>query len=242
MKPENKRLLKPNGYKILEGRKQLGMTQTQLAEAAGLGESTMRSIEDGRPCFLQNLKSIHGVFQKYGLEMEFEDMIEKQPDEEIFEKGPGGVWVYRGAIPALRVRVEPELVDKEARIVRIRLEAENKSRVAATMKEARLQVVEHNTSNIQILSEWVPFKKSAIVPGEQPIRWREPMQVMKSTVQITSDEVIKTEVLYRASGAVAVHCGFQVKVEFTIGKALPIATSFTTTAWTLIPYISGSKE
>jgi DNA-binding XRE family transcriptional regulator len=238
MSPENKRLLKPNGYKILEGRQQVGMTQTQLAEAAGLGESTMGNIENGHPCFLQNLKSIHGAFQKHGLVMEFQDMIEKQPNEEIYEKGPGGVWVYRGAVPALRVRVEPELIDRKARIIRIRLEAENRSRVAAAMKQARLQVLEHSTSNIQVLSEWVPFKEDAILPNEQPARWREPMQVMRSTVQITADEVIKTEVLYRTSGAVAVHCGFQVQVEFTIGKALPIATSFTTTAWALVPKIS----
>ena len=91
---------------------------------------------------------------------------------------------------------------------------ENKSRVRANKPRGQIQILEYPFKPGIALSQWVPFDKSAIPPNEQPIEWREPEKIFKSTLQMYPGEVISLERLYHyPQDMVIIHVGLQVQLE-----------------------------
>jgi len=141
------------------------------------------------------------------------------------------VWIYHGFFPTIFLALEvSEEVDG---VLLIHLVAENKSRIAARMLSARLQVLEHEIS--QTLSEWVPFKEEDQRENEKAIAWRKPERVITSTKFIQPGQSIVVERLYRPTAGVAVHVGFQVEVRSLIARLFHRNHNpcFTTTRWIL---------
>lgn len=141
------------------------------------------------------------------------------------------VWIYHGFFPTLFLNLE--VSEKLEGILLIHLSAENKSRIAARMVSAKLQLLEHEVS--QSLSEWVPFKEEDQRENEKPIAWREPVQVITSTKFIQPGQAVVVERLYRPTAGVAVHLGFQVEVQSLIARSFHRKHNpcFTTTRWIL---------
>jgi len=142
------------------------------------------------------------------------------------------VWTYHGFFPTLFLALE--VSEKVDGLLLIHLVAENKSRIAARMVSAKLQVLEHQIS--ENLSEWVPFKKEDQLENEEPIAWREPKLVIKSTKFIQPGQSVVVERLYRPGRGEAVHLGFQVEVRSFIARwSHPNhKPCFTTTRWVVV--------
>ena len=152
--------------------------------------------------------------------------------------------VYHGLLPVLGLKIE--LAEKLPGVLLVRLEAENKSRVAAKVKVSRLQFVEYDIRRMEPrseLSEWVAFSEDKILGTERPVLWREPRPVMTTTNYIKAGQVVTVEILYRPSADVAVHCGFQVQIKSGIAARFTgHPASFTTTAWWLPSQKPGTTD
>jgi hypothetical protein len=137
------------------------------------------------------------------------------------------VWIYRGLVPVLHIRLKLEWSDKPDEVVLVRVEVENTSRVAAKIKPnkitegapdwwgARLRLVEHDISQIErmkIQGGWVAFDEIPLEENRLPLNQIRPMP---TTEYINAGEVVTLEYVYRPSGAVAVECGCQVKVKLS---------------------------
>jgi len=143
------------------------------------------------------------------------------------------VWIYHGFFPT--IFLELDVSEKVDGMLLIHLVAENKSRIAARMISAKLQVLEHEIS--QTMSEWVPFKEEDQRENEKPIAWRKPERVITSTKFIQPGQSIVIERLYRPTAGVAVHVGLQVEVRSFIARLFHRKHNpcFTTTRWILSP-------
>ena len=109
------------------------------------------------------------------------------------------VFVFLQFAPVLSLRIISTWPDEESRWVIIRLEVENKSRVRVRKDEIHLQVLEHEIKEGGSLSEWVPFKKDDALDTEQPIDWRDPLEVFKSTKEL-ADRTYHETVTQAAKG------------------------------------------
>jgi len=154
----------------------------------------------------------------------------------------GFVWLFRGLMPVIDLRVSSRWVDHSADLVILTLELENKSKVAVSKRNARIQCLEHAPA-MGLLSEWVPFTESGIRPGEEPVEWCEPMPILTTTQKIEPQAVLRVEFLYRYSAPKSLlHCAVQF-----VGKLNPIARvanrfgtgtdSWTTTLWVPRPSV-----
>jgi len=143
---------------------------------------------------------------------------------------------FHGLYPHLVVKIQID--EPMDRILRLRLQVENKSDVAVTKEWAKLQILEHRVSDQTkwLLSadcrtpnpvvsgadptaptEWVPITemaKGSINEGEEPLGgWKKPVDVMNSTIALEPNQVVTTDLLYTPStNATAVHCALQIKI------------------------------
>jgi hypothetical protein len=148
------------------------------------------------------------------------------------------VWLYQELLPVLTVRIR--VAEKDGHMLLFHLEAENKSRLPARVTLARFQILEHNISGANTLSEWVPFDKSRVRPDEQPVEWKDPVEVLETTRFVKPGEIITVERGYRPTPGTAVHCAYQVQIRPNLiaGWLYGHSPSFTTTTW-VIPNASG---
>jgi hypothetical protein len=142
------------------------------------------------------------------------------------------IWIYRGFMPVLDVRIIPRWVDEAAGVLIIRLEVENRWKIGVKKKLARFQILEHRIPEGGLLSEWVPFAKDRILDSEPPIVWRNPREVLTSTVKIESKETITVELLYRSPNHVALHCAFQFIANLNPIASLAYRLGSGTDSWT----------
>ncbi len=148
------------------------------------------------------------------------------------------VWIYRGFMPVLRLRIAPRCIDKTAGRFILGIEVENKSKLAVRKKLARVQILEYGSEIPSFLSEWVPFEEERKRSNEEPLEWRDPVEVLNSTIKIEPGETIYVELLYTCSpNCSVIHCGLQFQVNLnpiaSIAYNFGIMTSetWTTTKW-----------
>lgn len=124
------------------------------------------------------------------------------------------LFVYFQFAPVLELKIIPTWVDGPRQFLLVRFQIENKSRVRFYSPKGRIQVLEYKIHPGADLSQWVPFEKKAILPTEQPLEWREPVEIVQSTKQIYPGEVISYERLYhRPQDSVILHIGLQVEMK-----------------------------
>jgi hypothetical protein len=127
------------------------------------------------------------------------------------------IFVYFQFAPIFELKIIPTWIDNRKQFLLVRFQVENKSRVRLYSPKGRIQVLEHKTQPGLSLSQWVPFDKTAILPTEQPIEWREPEVIFKSTKEIYPGEVISLERLYHYSqDSIILHIGLQVELKLDL--------------------------
>jgi hypothetical protein len=124
------------------------------------------------------------------------------------------LFIFFQFAPVLELRILPTWTDDSKQFLVVKFEVENKSRVRANKPRGQIQILEYPFKPGLALSQWVPFDKSTIPDNEQPIVWREPEKIFKSTLQIYPGEVISFERLYHyPQDTVVIHIGLQVQLE-----------------------------
>jgi len=124
------------------------------------------------------------------------------------------LFVYFQLAPVLELKIIPTWVDEKKHLLLIRFQIENKSRVRLYSPKGKIQVLEYKVQPGGNLSQWVPFNKSAILPTEQPLEWREPVEIFTSTKQVYPGEVISYERLYQCpQDTTILHIGLQVELK-----------------------------
>jgi hypothetical protein len=124
------------------------------------------------------------------------------------------LFIFFQFAPVLELRILPTWTDESKQFLVIKFEVENKSRVRANKPRGQVQILEYPFKPGNALSQWVPFDKSTIPLDEQPIEWREPERIFKSTIQLYPGEVISLERLYHyPQDTVIIHVGLQVQLE-----------------------------
>jgi hypothetical protein len=132
-------------------------------------------------------------------------------------------FVYFQFAPVIRLSIIPTWIDAQKEYLTVRFQIENKSRVRLYKPVGRIQVLHYAVPPGGSLSQWVPFRKEAILAAEPPREWREPDEVLKSTITIYPGELVSYERLYHIPEDVTViHIGFQV--ELRLGFFARIAT------------------
>jgi len=125
------------------------------------------------------------------------------------------VFIFQQFSPVAQIRIIPRWIDQSYGKFALRIEIENKSKVRIRHKVALLQVLRYSLSERKRLSEWVPFAKGRVIEGEEPIEWKEPEQIFRSTVHIYPGEVIATERLEQIEEPDQfLHIGVQYKSHF----------------------------
>ena len=128
--------------------------------------------------------------------------------------GAMALFVYFQLAPVLDLRILPSWTDDTKQFLILKFQVENKSRVRVYSPRGRIQVLKHGIKAGTSMSHWVPFKKNAIIPTEQPIEWHEPVEIFRSTKEIYPGEVISFERLYHCpQEAIILHVGLQVELE-----------------------------
>jgi hypothetical protein len=128
--------------------------------------------------------------------------------------GVAGIFIFFQLAPILALRILPTWADEKKEHVVIRFEIENKSRVRINRPKIRLQVIEQKVPSSGAISEWVPFKKEAARQNEQPVEWREPIEISETTARMYPSEVIVIERLYQCPQAsLILHAALQVEVK-----------------------------
>jgi hypothetical protein len=132
------------------------------------------------------------------------------------------LFIFFQFAPVLELRILPTWADTSKQFLVVKFEVENKSRVRANKPRGQIQILEYPFNPGQALSQWVPFEKSTIPNDEQPVEWREPEKIFKSTRRIYPGEVISLERLYHyPQGTVIIHIGLQVQLEMGfVGRIL----------------------
>jgi len=130
------------------------------------------------------------------------------------------LFVYFQFAPVLSLRIVPTWIDDQKELLLVRFEIENRAHVRVYHPKGRIQILEYGIpsgGSLPQLSPWVPFVESAILPSEQPLQWREPEEIFKTTQQIYPGEMIMLERLYHVvSDAVILHIGLQVEMKLSL--------------------------
>ena len=159
------------------------------------------------------------------------------------------VYLYRGFMPVLEIRLIPRWADEAERTLYIRLEVHNKSKVGLMRdpsnpkQNARFQILEYEKFQHGLLSEFVPFDETDVLSSERPIEWHEPIEVLKSTKKVEPGETVAVELMYRFNNPVGVHCGFQFRAKLNRVARLAYGKktdSWTTTMWIIPAGMSNS--
>ena len=122
------------------------------------------------------------------------------------------VFVYSGLAPRLDLRILPSWSDESKQFLILKFQIENKSRIRIRRGQIRVQILEYRAHETTFLSEWVPFDEEAIVPTEQPVEWREPVEIFQRLRRIDPGETISVERLYRCPSNRVLHIGLQVRI------------------------------
>lgn len=140
------------------------------------------------------------------------------------------VFVLRRFHPILLPSVEASPVAGDPGSVILTLRVANVGKTTVRIRRAQLQVLEHATSDITKLSEWVPFCRGMV--REPPVEWREPMCVLDTTSRIDPGGSVEVDILCHCRTDCYVHVGLQIEASLDwIGR---IGTWFrlTTEQWT----------
>jgi hypothetical protein len=128
--------------------------------------------------------------------------------------GALALFVFFQLAPVLELRILPSWTDDTKQFLILKFQVENKSRVRVYNPQGRIQILEHQIPLGASLSHWVPFEQGAVRSSEEPIEWRNPVGIFKSTKQIYPGETISFERLYHCpQDNVVLHVGLQVKLE-----------------------------
>ena len=93
------------------------------------------------------------------------------------------------------------------------IEVENLSKVKIDKEHVKLQILTHTRAKPTSISEFVPFKRAEIIPGEEPIEWSDPIDILNTTKCIYPGERKHVERLFKIpSEDIILHVGLQVKV------------------------------
>lgn len=128
----------------------------------------------------------------------------------------GGVvafFVLLRYVPKLDLRILPRWCGHQEQFLILKLEVENKSLIRLSDVPVHLQVLERPVSEDCILSEWVPFEEYSVRAAEQPLEWRDSVEVLKDTTAIDPGVVVSVERLYHIPRAAVLHIGLQAKVK-----------------------------
>lgn len=128
--------------------------------------------------------------------------------------GGAGLFIFFQLAPILNLQILSSWTDESKQYLLLRFEIENKSRVRIHNPTIRIQVIEQRISDKGSLSHWVPFRKDAIQPTEQPVEWRDPEDVANTTKRIYPGETIIIERLYHyPQKPLILHVAIQVEIK-----------------------------
>ena len=139
----------------------------------------------------------------------------------------------------IQLRITWRWVKIDKTKVALRFEIENKSVIRIKKRKILIQVLEYPIAKYTTFSEWVPFEENKYEYGEEPLDWKQPTEICKSTEFLYPKEVLIVERLYTlAEMNNFLHAGIQFIAApslirpFESGKALGAlrwtATSFIT--------------
>jgi hypothetical protein len=125
------------------------------------------------------------------------------------------IFIFQQFSPIAQIRIIPRWIDQSGGKFVLRIEIENKSKVRIRQKTASLQILSYSLTDRKRLSEWVPFSKNRVIEGEEPLEWKEPESIFRSTVHLYPSEVIVVERLEQIENSEHfLHVGGQYKSHF----------------------------
>lgn len=123
------------------------------------------------------------------------------------------IFIYFQLAPTVRLTITPTWADDLKEYLLVRFQIENMSRVRLNQPRGKIQILEYDTLNGNMLSQFVPFTKDDYPDREAPVTWREPVGILTHTRQIYPGEIITYERLYHyPQKEVIIHIGLQIEL------------------------------
>jgi len=95
----------------------------------------------------------------------------------------------------------------------LKIEVENLSIVKMDKGHIKLQILKYSCTATERISEFVPFTRDEIIPGEEPIEWSDPIDILNTTKTIYPGALKHVEILLKIpSEDIIFHIGLQVKI------------------------------
>lgn len=131
------------------------------------------------------------------------------------------MYLYVEFSPKIELGISPRWPSGDAGPCILTITIANRSRVMVKKEDIRLQILFYNMAQLPKLSEWVPFNKSAVIQGEEPIVWRDPVRICQTTEYIHPGEaiVIERPLVFDVSNTVA-HAGLKFSTKLSSLKSV----------------------
>jgi hypothetical protein len=151
-----------------------------------------------------------------------------------------GVFVLKRWTPNIRLGIDPWWLDVDKGIIVLRLTVENISSVFVEKDRIALQVLPYKIEQQTHLSEWVPFTKKAIKPGEQPIEWHEPENILETTKGLYPGERITVDRMLTVQKDIFLHAALQHTARMSGIKRFLNGLLRWNEQWTITTIIAGN--
>ena len=145
------------------------------------------------------------------------------------------IYYYLKFMPNLEMSIIPRWINENKGHVVLRFEIKNTSLVRIEKKTVLIQMLEHQIPEIGQLSEWVPFAKNKMIKEESPIKWNEPIEILKTTRWLDAGSVVCIERFIHFNPNHILHVGLQFDANINlldriINRVRPKRLRWTSTA------------
>ncbi len=121
----------------------------------------------------------------------------------------GAIFITHKYAPNARLNLSYDLSPPD--FVKLNIEVHNLSNVKVEKEHIKLQILKYSCAKVNEISEFVPFERGKIIPGEEPIEWSDPIDILKNTNSIYPGERKHVERLYKIPPDIILHVGLQIK-------------------------------
>jgi hypothetical protein len=139
--------------------------------------------------------------------------------------------------PRIELQLSPQWIPANENICILKIKVTDISKIRVRKRKVHLQVLFHPLAQIGSLSEWVPFRKKDIRPGEEPESWSEPTKVLSSTKVFFPGEATTVDYpIVFPKGLFVAHVGLQLCAKLNFWERI-LSTTKRQEQWTTTIFI-----
>ena len=156
------------------------------------------------------------------------------------------VFLFLGLSPRLDISITPQWTPGIIDLCVLKVRIENTSRIRIKKRSIKLQILEHQHTEFQNLSDFVPFQKDDVRSTEIPVEWQEPSEICQVTKYLYPGKILLVDIPVQCPDPACVkHVGLRVNAVLSRFRSVCNLTwrkdhKWTTTVFMLRPATNAS--